>query len=104
MLRAFLVVISGVAFAAALAASWFGARGLWGATVVAGLVFAAALFERHRYKRLADQAPGEGWQRTNERFVDPETGQPVVVWFNPVSGERRYSTEAALHPAASREP
>jgi len=27
---------------------------------------------------------------TDERFVDPETGQLTTVWFDPATGERRY--------------
>jgi len=35
--------------------------------------------------------PQEGkWRPTGEKFVDPETGKLVIVWFDPASGERRY--------------
>jgi hypothetical protein len=27
---------------------------------------------------------------TGERFVDPETGKPVMVYYHRPSGERRY--------------
>ena len=35
-----------------------------------------------------------GWQLTDEKFVDPETGKLVTVWFDPGTGERRYVDEA----------
>lgn len=58
---------------------------LWG-TILGGGV----LVERWRYQLLADGRPGREWQATSERFVDPETGQLVTVFFNPATGERRY--------------
>jgi hypothetical protein len=59
--------------------------GLWAVIFLAGLAV-----ERWRYQRLAAAPPGQGWQRTDERFVDPETGRLVTVYFHPPSGERRY--------------
>ena len=59
--------------------------GLLGALLVAGTVF-----ERRRYRPLADQPPGAGWERTGERFRDPGTGVAVEVWFNAATGQRRY--------------
>ena len=57
---------------------------------LAALVIAGLLVERWRYKRLGAAPPGPGWERTGERFVDPETGRLVTVWFHPATGERRY--------------
>jgi membrane protein implicated in regulation of membrane protease activity len=49
------------------------------------------LFERQIYKRVETAKPAEpGWQRTDERFVDPTTGQSVTVFTQPATGERRY--------------
>jgi hypothetical protein len=59
--------------------------GLWAVIFLAGLVI-----ERWRYQRLGAAPPGPGWQRTEERFVDPETGRLVTVYFHPATGERRY--------------
>jgi hypothetical protein len=59
--------------------------GLWGAILAGGL-----LVERWRYQRPADGRPGHEWKATSERFVDPESGQLVTVFFNPATGERRY--------------
>lgn len=58
---------------------------------IPGLVLVgAALFERWRYKRLTDSRPGPEWVATDERFVDPESGRLVTVYFRPATGERRY--------------
>ena len=54
------------------------------------LLIGAALFERWRYKRLAGSRPGPGWIATDERFVDPESGKLVTVYYRPTTGERRY--------------
>ena len=48
------------------------------------------LFERYIYKPIRPEPPGPGWRKTPERFVDPRSGQTVVVYYNPRTGERRY--------------
>jgi hypothetical protein len=60
----------------------------WGAILVLGIVF-----ERFRYKPLEVAAPGAGWERTTERFIDDETGKPVTVYIQPHTGERKYVQE-----------
>lgn len=79
-------------------------------TVLGGLaLMVGALIERVRYRSEAadrDGAPagragGEPskatieprFRRTAEVFVDPTTQQPMRVWLDPVSGERRYLAE-----------
>jgi len=62
--------------------------GIWGAILAGG-----PLVERWRYQRLTDGRPGRDWQPTSERFVDPESGHLVTVFFNPATGERRYVAE-----------
>jgi hypothetical protein len=54
------------------------------------LLIGAVLFERWRYKRLTGSRPGPEWVATEERFVDPESGKLVTVYFRPSTGERRY--------------
>ena len=54
------------------------------------LLIGAVLFERWRYKRLASGRPGPEWVETAERFVDPEGGKLVTVYYHPSTGERRY--------------
>jgi len=62
--------------------------GMWGVAIVAGIVF-----ERFRYKPLEIAAPTGQWVRTAERFIDDETGQPVTVFVDPKTGERKYVRE-----------
>ena len=89
-MRTIVFIIGGVLVAAALALAalrCFPAAGmlaLWATVLLVGL-----LIERWRYKKLADRPPGPDWQRTDERFVDPETGKLVTVYFHPATGERR---------------
>jgi hypothetical protein len=54
------------------------------------LLIAAILFERWRYKRVAGNRPGPEWVATGERFVDPESGELITVYYRPSTGERRY--------------
>lgn len=51
------------------------------------------------YGRADGKPANDGWQATDEKFVDPETGRPVSVWFDPQSGERRYVDDGAAPPA-----
>jgi hypothetical protein len=51
------------------------------------VVLAWALFRKGGYKRSPlDAPPGPDWQRTEERFVDPSSGEVLDVWFHPPSG------------------
>jgi hypothetical protein len=59
--------------------------GVWGIMLVGGI-----LFERGRYKPATPGDPGPGWIATEERFVDPQTGESVTVFYQPSTGERRY--------------
>ena len=56
----------------------------WGAVIVC-----AVAFERWRYKPMLS-APGEGFEATPERFIDPASGRPVRVFVHAATGERRY--------------
>jgi hypothetical protein len=92
LLRAALVVIGGIMLAGAAIGALAGWRlpavlplAFWGVVLAGGV-----LIERWRYRPLTDQRPGPDWQATYERFVDPESGRLVTVFFNPVTGERRY--------------
>ena len=63
---------------------------IW-AAVVFGPVLAWLLFRRGGYKRQPDARPtGPGWERTDERFVDPTSGEVLVVWYHSRTGERAY--------------
>jgi hypothetical protein len=57
---------------------------------VPGLVLLFALVvENWRYKPLTGP-PGPDRVPTAERFVDPESGRLVTVFYKPSTGERRY--------------
>jgi hypothetical protein len=59
--------------------------------VVGSVGVVIALFERLRY---APQRSTMGELRpTDERFIDPTTGQRTRVWIDPQSGERMYRPE-----------
>ncbi len=62
---------------------------LWLA-IVGGVIVVGTLLERVIYKPLRSERPGAGWVKTAERFIDPDTGRPVDVFYNPTSGERQY--------------
>jgi hypothetical protein len=90
-LRNALYAIGGLSVAGAVALALLGcgpaALGLagWALVLIVGL-----LIERWRYKPLAERSPGPDWTPTDERFVDPETGKLVTVYYHPSTGERRY--------------
>lgn len=66
------------------------------ALVYAGLVVAVlvaaglSLFVRRHGE---SDVPAEGWERTDEVFVDPTTERRMRVWLDPVDGSRRYVPE-----------
>jgi len=90
-LRAALYALGGLSIAGAVVLVLLGcgpaALGLagWALVLIIGL-----MIERWRYKPLAEHSPGSDWTITDERFVDPETGKLVTVYYHPPSGERRY--------------
>jgi len=61
----------------------------WQVLVIGLIVLIGTLFERWRYRRIEEASNGH-WQRTDEQFIDPTTGDPVEVMFDPRTGERRY--------------
>ena len=71
--------------------------------VIGALLFIGIAFE-HRYGRPGQQLNDVSieWRRTGERFVDEETGQPVEVLMDPLTGERRYEPMGD-HPRLPRE-
>ena len=77
-----------------LIAVFLAACGVIGPAIYAGvfgvLLFIGLVFERWRYKPLTDTRLGPDWIPTEERFVDPETGKLVTVYYHPTTGERRY--------------
>jgi hypothetical protein len=68
----------------------------WPALAAAGLLVLGTLWERFYYRGSGSGGPG--WQATQERFRDEESGNLVTVWFNPATGERRYVEQGAAPP------
>ena len=62
---------------------------LW-CLIMGGLLTVGVVLERVFYKPLEPWPPGAGWVRTDERFVDPDSGKMVDVFYHQASGERRY--------------
>ena len=54
-----------------------------------GLLTLSAMFERWRYKQPKTAAAAKG-SATGERFIDPETGALMEVWYDATTGERTY--------------
>lgn len=54
-----------------------------------GLLTASAVFERWRYKQPKTAAAARGTP-TGERFVDPESGALMEVYYDASTGERTY--------------
>ena len=83
---AVLLAVGLVMLASGQPAGWFGIQ----LVIVGALGVAIALFERLRY------APGSGaphqpdLRPTDERFIDPTSGQRMRVWVERASGERAY--------------
>jgi len=61
----------------------------WAAAIYGAILTIAILFERQKYRPDVNMG-ARGWEPTDEKFVDPVTGEPVQVWFNPKTGERDY--------------
>ena len=92
MLRTLLFVVAFGICLIGLGALLAGHRGAAPAALWGGFIAAAVLVERWRYQaRTATQ--GGDWQKTEERFVDPESGQTMQVFYNPRTGERRYGPD-----------
>ena len=60
--------------------------GAFVALILVWLVFRSAGYKR----RPLDAPPGKDWNLTDERFVDPQSGELVEVWYRPRTGERAY--------------
>lgn len=68
--------------------------------LIVGAVMLTTAFLERTYGRLVRRPLGGDWRPTDEKFVDPESGKLVTVWFDPVTGSRRYvADEGADRPA-----
>ncbi len=89
MLRLAVILFALVLIVAGLI-SWIVAGAAAFPMVMWGVVLLAVMMlERWRYRRTATGS-GEDWQATDERFVDPETGQLTQVMYNARTGDRSY--------------
>jgi len=59
------------------------------ALVFGTLLLVGTVFERWRYKPAKADGSARG-TATGERFVDPETGALMEVWYDAATGERSY--------------
>jgi hypothetical protein len=60
-----------------------------GLLMFAAMLLCGIVFER-RYGRARPGSASARWQPTGERFVDDESGEPLEVWSDPLTGQRRY--------------
>ncbi len=92
MLRGALFLVCGILLAAAGYLAMAGCNlGVVLRMAIPGLVLLFGLVvERWRYKLVTTRRPGSDWVSTDERFIDPESGETVTVFYQPSTGERRY--------------
>lgn len=92
VLRAALFVVSAILLGAAAWSEIAGCTlGIVLRPAIPGLVLLFGLVvERWRYKPVTTRLPGPDWVSTNERFIDPESGKTVTVFYQASTGERRY--------------
>jgi hypothetical protein len=89
VLRIALMVFAAVLTGTGLVRSALGDPGAFVMTIWGIVLLTATVFERWRYQRTA-KGSKTGWQDTDERFVDPESGKLTKVIYNPRTGERLY--------------
>ena len=89
MLRTFVLVVAMLLFTAALVGAVIDPA-VWPTLIASALVLAGIAFERRRYGAAQAKPIGGKWRETRERFVDDASGRQVSVWYNEVTGERRY--------------
>jgi hypothetical protein len=66
----------------------------WMLLILGAVVIVTVLLEPV-YGRATNRPQGGAWRPTDEKFVDPETGKLLTVWFDPASGDRRYVEDTA---------
>ena len=62
--------------------------------VLVGVAVVVAIVMSFFVRRHAESAlPAEGWERTEEVFMDPTTNRRMRVWVDPRDGGRHYVAE-----------
>jgi uncharacterized protein (DUF58 family) len=89
MLRTVVIAVAAILTCIGIVLIACGVHAGWQALALGVIVLIGTLFERWRYRRIEEASNGN-WQRTDEKFIDPSTGDPVEVMFDPRTGERRY--------------
>ncbi len=64
-------------------------KNAWPMTIWGLILLIAILFEKWRYKKPNNTDLSQ-WQKTDEQFIDPETGKLTQVFYQPETGDRRY--------------
>jgi hypothetical protein len=90
MLRKAILAYGVLAVVGAIALALAGVQGglVFYALIQGLILIAALLLERGRYRPPTTESGA--WQETQERFVDPSTGQLMKVRYNPQTGARDY--------------
>jgi len=88
MLRAALLVLTTGLLALGLVLLLAGEPAGMPVALWSALLLVAVLVERWHYRPRT--SGGSAWQDTPEQFIDPQSGAPMRVQFNPATGERRY--------------
>jgi hypothetical protein len=90
MLRAVVIAVSVIFTCVGLGLIAYGVHAPgWQVLALGVIVLIGTLFERWRYRGIGKPENGR-WQKTDEKFIDPTSGDPVDVMFDPSTGERRY--------------
>jgi hypothetical protein len=90
--RALAFAAAAVSLVAGIALWSFAEGGGLPLLVLAAVIVIGIVFEpRYRRGRSLRDEHLVDWRRSGEKFVDPETGEPLEVWIDPLTGARRYS-------------
>jgi len=91
MLRKVLMVIGAALLLLATVFVALGKYFLLPQLLVLGLMLTAGIvWERWQYKKPLPGRPDPAWRATGERFVDPQSGKTIEVYFDSRNGESHY--------------
>jgi hypothetical protein len=67
--------------------------------VIVGIAVVVAIVWSFFLRRHGESTvPADGWQRTDEVFLDPTTNRRMRVWVDPVDNSRHYVPEGGPPP------